>query len=53
MRNEEVFKKAREIGAAIWLLTVYWAASGPDKWPWFSVLSNSPKYLWPRFALLS
>jgi hypothetical protein len=42
MTNEEFFKKAREIGPAIWLLTAYWALCQVDQWPWFSVAGGEP-----------
>jgi hypothetical protein len=42
MTNEEFFKKAREIGPAIWLLTAYWAMCKVDKWPWFVVDGGEP-----------
>jgi len=37
MTNQEFFARAREIGPAIWLLTLYWAACKPDVGPWFVV----------------
>jgi hypothetical protein len=40
MRNLECFNKRREIGAAVWLLTMYWAASDPDSWPWHRVMDG-------------
>jgi hypothetical protein len=42
MKNLEYFEKRREIGAAVWLLAMYWAASDPDTWPWHRVLGGEP-----------
>lgn len=42
MKNLEYFAKRREIGAAVWLLTMYWAASDPDTWPWHRVMDGEP-----------
>jgi hypothetical protein len=42
MKNLEYFQKRSEIGAAVWLLTMYWAASDPDAWPWHRVLEWEP-----------
>lgn len=37
------FKKAREIGSAVWLLTLYFAVSRPlENSPWFVVAEGSP-----------
>jgi hypothetical protein len=37
MRSEEFFEKRHEIGPAVHLIVMYWAASDPDRWPWFIV----------------
>ncbi len=42
MRNEEFFQKRRVIGPAIHLITMYWAASKPEKLPWFVVVDGDP-----------
>ena len=42
MRNEEFFKKARVIGPAVHLITMYWAASKPEKLPWLAVMDGEP-----------
>jgi hypothetical protein len=42
MKNLEYFEKRSEIGAAVWLLTMYWAASDLDAWPWHRVLGWEP-----------
>jgi len=40
MKNEEFFEKRREIGPAIHLIVMYWAASKLEKWPWFVVMDG-------------
>lgn len=42
MRDMALFEKGREIGPAIWLLLVYWAAGTSDGWPWFIVADGAP-----------
>lgn len=42
MRSEELFEKCHEIGPAIWLLMLYWAASDPEEMPWFIVMHGDP-----------
>ena len=42
MRNEEFYKQARAIGPAVHLITMYWAASSPEKLPWFAVMDGEP-----------
>jgi hypothetical protein len=42
MRTEEFFQKARAIGPAVHLITMYWAASKPEKLPWFVVMDGEP-----------
>lgn len=39
---EDLFRKYREIGPAIWLLTLYWAACDRDETPWFLVMNGEP-----------
>jgi len=42
MRNEEFFRERRAIGPAVHLITMYWAASKPEKLPWFAVMDGDP-----------
>jgi hypothetical protein len=42
MKSEELFEKCHEIGPAIWLLMLYWAASDPEEMPWFVVMHGDP-----------
>jgi DNA-binding MarR family transcriptional regulator len=42
MKNLDYFEKRAEIGAALWLLMMYWAASDPDSWPWQRVMAGEP-----------
>ena len=39
---EELFRKYREIGPAVWLLTLYWAACDQEENPWFLVMNGEP-----------
>jgi hypothetical protein len=40
--TEELFKKQREIGPAIWLLTLYWSQQDSDECSWAWVNAGAP-----------
>jgi hypothetical protein len=42
MKNLDYFERRAEIGAALWLLLMYWAASDPDFCPWHRVMDGEP-----------
>jgi hypothetical protein len=41
---EELFQKQREIGPAIWLLTLYWFMQPSDEGSWAWVRAGSPMF---------
>src|SRR5271163_2800743 len=41
---EELFQKQRELGPAIWLLTLYWSLQGNDELTWEWVSAGAPMF---------